>query len=241
MENISWAQITFLGSESRGTGGLAPRRDGRAANHTASRRALAGPLARWAARLVKPLLAAGADPAAADALGWRPLHYAADYGDSRLVRRLLAAGASPGDTTNAGHTPASLARRKGHRAVLAALAAAGDSTAAEVPPEFVQARPAGPPPGVSIPCEIDTVAADTLTWADFRARYLWPGRPVLLANSSEVRGWPAWRRWRRGPLLAAHGRVEFEVARVPYPAQYGLPSRRVTLAQFIEEPSRTGN
>jgi ankyrin repeat protein len=44
--------------------------------------------------VVDRILAAGADPSAADNEGWSPLHAAATGGHTDLVRRLLAAGAS---------------------------------------------------------------------------------------------------------------------------------------------------
>ncbi len=66
------------------------------------------------AAIVELLLAAGADPNAAQQEGFRPLHSAAQNGDGEIVRLLLSAGADPSLTDAKGRTPRHIAAEAGH-------------------------------------------------------------------------------------------------------------------------------
>ncbi|MEU6110697.1 ankyrin repeat domain-containing protein [Streptomyces albidoflavus] len=57
------------------------------------------------AESLRVLLAGGADPEAADAAGWTPLHFAAQAQAPSAVEVLLAAGASVGAVDGQGNTP----------------------------------------------------------------------------------------------------------------------------------------
>src|SRR5262249_55236984 len=70
-------------------------------------------------------LAKGANPRAADARGWTPLHYAARHGLTRAIHRLLLAGAKPDAADREGKTPLHLAAGEDHFPAVAALLAAG--------------------------------------------------------------------------------------------------------------------
>ena len=72
---------------------------------------------------VRMLLRRGADPNAAQAGGFRPLHQASAAGRLDLVRLLLDAGADPAQLCDRRKTAADYAREKGHPAVVAALEA----------------------------------------------------------------------------------------------------------------------
>lgn len=76
-------------------------------------------------RIVKHLLAAGADPGVVTKTGLTPLHIAADKGDLGTIRMLLEAGAQVGATTDAGETPLHVAAVNGDPDAVALLVAAG--------------------------------------------------------------------------------------------------------------------
>lgn len=75
------------------------------------------------------LLDAGADPNAAQAGGFAPLHSAASAGKSEAAELLMERGADPAQADHQGHPPAHYARLRGHAALADALdrAAAGIS------------------------------------------------------------------------------------------------------------------
>jgi len=61
--------------------------------------------------LIRLLLAHGASPDAADAMGWTALHYAARYGPALSVQLLLDSGANPNSCELCGRTPVFFARK----------------------------------------------------------------------------------------------------------------------------------
>lgn len=71
--------------------------------------------------IVARLLAAGADPNAAQQDGFRPLHAAAQNGNAEIVDLLLAHGADPALTDEEGRRPVQLAEDKGFSEVAALL------------------------------------------------------------------------------------------------------------------------
>jgi ankyrin repeat protein len=75
--------------------------------------------------VVAVLLAAGADPDGADALGFRPLHQAAAHDHPACVALLLAAGADPNAAAAHGGSALHLAAAYGHPAIVAQLLAGG--------------------------------------------------------------------------------------------------------------------
>ena len=77
------------------------------------------------ARLVRLLLDAGADAAAADLSGMTALHYAAALGKAEVVKALLTAGANPNVRDARGVTPLHLATGGGHTEAAALLLAGG--------------------------------------------------------------------------------------------------------------------
>jgi len=64
--------------------------------------------------MARLLLDAGADPGAAQAGGWTPLHQAAAAGNRELVELLLARGASVAAASDDGKTPQDMAAERGH-------------------------------------------------------------------------------------------------------------------------------
>lgn len=76
-------------------------------------------------RYVRPLLAAGANPASTDGDGQTPLHWAAREGHASVAAALLEAGAKLDAKAADGRTPLHFAAREGHAAVAAALLEAG--------------------------------------------------------------------------------------------------------------------
>ncbi len=75
--------------------------------------------------LVQQLLAAGADPNAADLAGRTALHQAAAKGLSTACHILLEHGARPDALDRSSRTPASLARGSSHASVAAVLESGG--------------------------------------------------------------------------------------------------------------------
>jgi uncharacterized protein len=73
--------------------------------------------------VVAVLLEAGADPDAAQAGGYTPMHSAAANGDAPLVDLLIARGADPVRAADDGRTPADLAAERGHDELAARLRA----------------------------------------------------------------------------------------------------------------------
>ena len=74
---------------------------------------------------VSLLLAAGADPSAADTYGWSSLHFAVPLAGPGVVSVLLAAGADPNARTAGGASGLHLAARQATLAVVADLLDAG--------------------------------------------------------------------------------------------------------------------
>lgn len=84
----------------------------------------------WAARHgreedVVALLAAGADPKAANEIGWTPLIEAASEGHFGACRLLLSSGADPRQADLAGRGPLHLAALHGHNEVCLLMVEAG--------------------------------------------------------------------------------------------------------------------
>jgi ankyrin repeat protein len=79
---------------------------------------------REAAPVLAALLAAKADPNAADGDGMTPLHWAAKQGDADAVQALLAAGASPHARNKAKLTPRGVAAAEGAKECVRLLEAA---------------------------------------------------------------------------------------------------------------------
>ncbi len=78
-------------------------------------------------RIIRALVAAGADVAARDRRGGTPLHEAAsgDWGNATAIRTLLALGAEPDPTDSGGVTPLALAAGSAELACVELLLAAG--------------------------------------------------------------------------------------------------------------------
>lgn len=76
-------------------------------------------------KMVKALLASGANPNLADSDGVAPLHLAAAIESESIVKQLLAAGADPMAVDNRGRTPSHYAALSGCDAVSDAISAAG--------------------------------------------------------------------------------------------------------------------
>ena len=88
-------------------------------------------------------------------------------------------------------------------------------------------------------CDVSTEIMNDLSYEDFRDKYLYTQRPVLLRNASELRSWPASARWSPiDVLLKTHGDAEMTVGTIPYASQYGLPQRKQSLRAYIETHRR---
>eukprot|EP01062_Namystynia_karyoxenos_P016474 TRINITY_DN16010_c0_g1_i2.p1 TRINITY_DN16010_c0_g1~~TRINITY_DN16010_c0_g1_i2.p1 ORF type:complete len:595 (+),score=132.12 TRINITY_DN16010_c0_g1_i2:73-1785(+) len=198
-----------------------------------------GELADAAARAAADLLSAvaqggsgaGSETVAAmlalrDRRGRTALDAAVQAGDAPLAAALLrlhsgaaAAGAAAGAVQRAADG--------WHSELAAHLVAAACAAAA--------ACPAAPPLPASHcgapPCDLAEETA-ALTAADFELRYLRRSRPVLIRGAAA--GWPC-RAWTTASLASDHGAVPLDTGAVPYPAQYGLPSRERTLASFAAD------
>ena len=68
-------------------------------------------------RIVRLLLARGADPNAPQQGGWTPLHGAALHGEAEILELLLEAGGDPRAAANDGRDAIALARENGHGAI----------------------------------------------------------------------------------------------------------------------------
>ena len=121
--------LSLLSSPSAKDGGAAAAAASAADPRTSGKRTpLHYAASKGHAEIVRVLLAAGADPAAADGTGARPLHRAAGgAGSLDVLRTLLAAAAA---ATAAGAKPAIDARDRWGRTALMAAAAAGRRGAA---------------------------------------------------------------------------------------------------------------
>ena len=71
--------------------------------------------------MVSSLLAAGADPNAANTGGQRPIHYAASKGRMDVIRKLVAAGCEPDVKDRTKSTPLHRAASQGRAEVIVAL------------------------------------------------------------------------------------------------------------------------
>ncbi|MBA1330253.1 ankyrin, partial [Candidatus Endoriftia persephone str. Guaymas] len=76
-------------------------------------------------KTVRSLLAAGADPALADARGITPLMDAAAFAHPKVVGLLIQAGVDVNAKDNTGNSALSLAKKGGHSRVAELLMAAG--------------------------------------------------------------------------------------------------------------------
>jgi len=92
-------------------------------------------------RIVKMLLAAGADPNVQDRAGYTPLHTAARYQEEKIVKSLLEAGADPAIRTHQNRLAADLA---GHPGIATLIAESGTRT---VQPPVARPGPPAPQPG----------------------------------------------------------------------------------------------
>lgn len=197
------------------------------------------------------------------ASGDRPLHAAAEFGCLHAVTRLLAEGANPMATNHNGQTAAQVSQLHGYTQVTDMFTAVverhcASSTDCDRQSHFYaqpkqstpiqcsrsdwsfnphvveyQAAHAWPPidycpGGIQIMTEVESSAAATPLHDIFTG-----GAPVLFRRAAS--SWPAITDWG-GSLTALadkFGNHEVAVAAIPYANQFGLPSQRQKLADYV--------
>lgn len=90
-------------------------------------------------------------------------------------------------------------------------------------------------------CDSRIDVRSNLTWDEFRERYLFLGRPVMITDPLAAGSIMApFARWRRSSLIAHYGSRQVTVGDVPYPSEFGHTENQSTIAEYLST-SMSGN
>lgn len=197
-------------------------------------------------RIVKEMLAIGADPLARTELGHTILHILTMHGRYSAAHGLKDAGLVPSDTDYFNRTALDIACLQGQWSAEPLVQALGMLLPPNCPRKaiFHQGRRSVSnggwlPSHVALPSELtenrcDFDAVVDLTAESFLYDYLILQRPVLVRNalnSSIVQRFL--QRWERNNFESLFGDVSLRVGTIPLAAQFGQPERRIQVSTLL--------
>ena len=197
-------------------------------------------------RIIKEMLAIGADPLARTELGHTILHILTMHGRYSTAHGLRDAGLVPSDTDYFNRTALDIACLQGQWSAEPLVRALGMLLPQNCPRKaiFHQGRRSVSnggwlPSHVALPSELtenrcDFDAVVDLTAESFLYDYLMLQRPVLVRNalnSSLVQGFL--HRWERNNFESLFGDVSLRVGTIPLAAQFGQPERRIQVSTLL--------
>ena len=197
-------------------------------------------------RLVKEMLAIGADPQARTELGHTMLHILTMNGRYSTASALTDAGLLPNDTDVFNRTALDVACLQGKWSAEPLVQALGMQLPRNCPRKTIFHQGGRSvtnggwlPSHVALPteltenrCDFDAVAE--LTAESFLYDYLILQRPVLIRNalnSTIVQRFL--QRWERNNFESLFGDVTLRVGTIPLAAQFGLPERRIQVSTLL--------